>query len=137
MLLAMSLIGGKLIQMLIKAVINRARPENSLIAADGYAFPSGHATMAIIFFSLLVYSFKDDIRDIYLKNSFILANVIIFLLIGFSRIYLNVHWLSDVIGGYALGMFVLTYMILMLKVIGSLMEKRNNVKIVEIAKSIR
>ncbi|MCA9495893.1 MAG: phosphatase PAP2 family protein, partial [Nanoarchaeota archaeon] len=51
-------------------------------------FPSGHATMAIIFFSLLLYSFKDDIKKKSLKYIFIISNIVIFLLIGTSRIYL-------------------------------------------------
>ena len=125
LLLLFSMIGGLLFEVLTKLIIHRTRPENALIEVSGYSFPSGHATMAIIFFSLLLYSFKDDIKDIFLKNLFISSNIILFLIIGFSRVYLNVHWLSDVLAGFALGMFWLTLLILIFKLIISLMKKIN------------
>lgn len=116
-LLLFSMIGGLLFEFLTKLIIHRARPENALIEVSGYSFPSGHATMAIIFFSLFLYSFKDDIKNRVFKNIFVISNVILFLLIGFSRVYLNVHWFSDVIAGFALGLFWLTFLILLFKLI--------------------
>ncbi len=105
LLLICSLIGGLLLEVLVKLIIHRARPENAYITVGGYSFPSGHATMSVIFFSLLLYSFKDDIKRGIARNTFILTNIILFVLIGFSRVYLNVHWLSDVIAGFAIGLF--------------------------------
>ncbi|MBI4017292.1 MAG: phosphatase PAP2 family protein [Candidatus Aenigmarchaeota archaeon] len=99
---------GVILTLLIKLIAQRERPENAIIYAAGYSFPSGHATASIIFFSLLIYAFKDDIKNKLLKNLFIAANTTLFILIGFSRIYLNVHWLTDVVAGYALGLLVLT-----------------------------
>jgi undecaprenyl-diphosphatase len=116
-LLVCSLLGGVAMELLTKYLIQRARPENALISASNYSFPSGHSTMAIIFFSLLFYSFKDEIRSCGLKTAFIMGNVLLVLLIGFSRVYLGVHWFSDVIAGYALGLFWLTLLILVFKVI--------------------
>jgi len=109
--------GGLLFEVLTKVIIHRARPENALIEVSGYSFPSGHATMAIIFFSLLLYSFKDDIKNKALKNIFIASNIIFFLIIGLSRVYLNVHWFSDVLAGFGLGLFWLTLLILIFKII--------------------
>ncbi|MCA9460267.1 MAG: bifunctional DedA family/phosphatase PAP2 family protein, partial [Nanoarchaeota archaeon] len=109
LLLFFSIVGGLLFEVLIKLIIHRPRPENALIEVSGYSFPSGHATMAIIFFSLLLYSFKDDIKKKSLKYIFIISNIVIFLLIGTSRIYLNVHWLSDILAGFSLGLFWLTF----------------------------
>jgi len=123
LLFLFSMILALLSELLIKLIIQRARPENALINVSGYSFPSGHATMAIIFFSLLLYSFKDDIRNEALKKSFIAANIVLFLLIGFSRVYLNVHWFSDVIAGFSLGLFWLTLLILMFKAAVSLSKK--------------
>lgn len=116
-LLLFSMTGGSLFEILIKIIIHKTRPENSLIDVAGYSFPSGHATMAIIFFSLLIYSFKDDIKNKILRFCFTTGNILLFLVIGFSRIYLNVHWFSDVIAGFSLGLFWLTLLILVFKIL--------------------
>ena len=123
LLLSFSMVGGLLFEVLTKFLIHRARPENALIGVSGYSFPSGHATMAIIFFSLLLYSFKDDIKNKALKNIFIVSNIALFLIIGFSRVYLNVHWFSDVLAGFGLGLFLLTLLILVFQTIISLSTK--------------
>lgn len=114
-LLLFSMIGGVLGNDLIKELTQRARPTNSLIGVSDFSFPSGHSMLSIIFFSLLLYSFKNDIKSSLLKNLFIFGNISLFLLIGASRIYLNVHWFSDVVAGFALGLFWLTLLILVFK----------------------
>ena len=113
--LTVGMTGGVLLEILIKSLIHRERPINSLIEISGYSFPSGHATMAIIFFTLLIYAFKDDMKNKVLKILFIFSMTLVFLLVGLSRIYLNVHWFSDVIAGFALGMFWLTSLMLIFK----------------------
>ena len=123
LLLLLSMAGGLLFESLTKIIIQRSRPENALISVAGYSFPSGHATMAIIFFSLLIYSFKDEIKNNALKYLFITGNMILFLVVGFSRIYLNVHWLSDVLAGFGLGLFWLTLLIIVFKIIISSSKK--------------
>jgi membrane protein DedA with SNARE-associated domain/membrane-associated phospholipid phosphatase len=115
LLVASALAAGLVSELIIKSVVLRARPNNSMVHISGYSFPSAHTTMATIFFSLLMYSFKDDIKNKLLKILFIAATVALFILIGFSRVYLNVHWLSDVIAGFALGLFWLTLLILLFK----------------------
>lgn len=111
-LLVLGLGGGFFLRTVIKLLVHRARPENALLEASEFSFPSGHAVMSIIFFSLLIYFFKDKIKNKLVKYSFISINILIFLLIGFSRIYFGVHWLSDVLGGFALGGFWLSSVIL-------------------------
>ncbi len=123
LLLLFSMMGGLLFELLTKLIIHRTRPENALIEVSGYSFPSGHATMAIIFFSLLLYSFKDEIKNKSLRYIFIISNILLFLLIGSSRVYLNVHWFSDVLAGFGLGLFWLTLLILVFKIIISLPKK--------------
>ncbi|HLD10523.1 MAG TPA: phosphatase PAP2 family protein [Candidatus Nanoarchaeia archaeon] len=88
---------------LLKEIFHRVRPDNNIEV--GYSFPSGHATMNIIFFSLIIYFFKDNIKNKILRISFIFSCALIIFLIGFSRIYLQVHWFSDVVAGYILGIF--------------------------------
>ena len=123
LLLLFSMIGGVILTVLTKIIIHRARPENALIEVSGYSSPSGHATMAILFFSLLIYLFKDTLKSKTARYSFIIGNIMLFLGIGFSRIYLNVHWLSDVIGGFLLGLFWLTLLLLIFKIITSFSKK--------------
>ena len=95
--------GGWVLYEVIKLVVMRPRPANCLISTAGWSFPSGHATMATIFFLLLVYLHRVKTFNI-IKEALLLSIVILLiLLVGISRIYLGVHWLSDVFGGYALG----------------------------------
>jgi undecaprenyl-diphosphatase len=115
-LLLLSVGGGALTVEIIKSIAERARPENAMIQVSDYSFPSAHAAMSTIFFSLLLYTFKDDIKNPIYKFLFVFGCITLFILIGFSRIYLNVHWFSDVIAGYSLGLFWLTLLILTFKV---------------------
>jgi membrane protein DedA with SNARE-associated domain/membrane-associated phospholipid phosphatase len=123
LLLVSALAAGLVSELIIKSVIFRARPFNSLVHISGYSFPSAHTVMATIFFSLLLYSFKDDIKNKLWKGFFICGNIGLFIIIGFSRIYLNVHWLSDVIAGFALGLFWLTFLILLFKYAAHLLRR--------------
>lgn len=122
-LLFWSMSGGLLFEFLTKLIIQRPRPTNGLISVPGYSFPSGHATMAMIFFALIIYAYKNNIREGWRKNLFIITNIVLFLLVGLSRVYLNVHWLSDVIAGWSLGLFWLTLIILILQIIVSFYKK--------------
>lgn len=84
-----------------KEVFSRPRPINQLITETGFSFPSGHATMAIVFFGCLVYLFSKE------KKKTLTISIILILLIGLSRIYLRVHYLSDVLAGFILGSLIL------------------------------
>ena len=114
-LLVCGLFGGLLLTFIIKNIIQRPRPPNSLVTITGYSFPSGHAVQSLIFYSLLIFIFRDQIKNRILKYFFILSNILIILLIGLSRIYLRVHWVSDVKAGYVLGIAWLIICMLGLK----------------------
>jgi undecaprenyl-diphosphatase len=118
LLFGSSMLIGLGLELLTKSIVHRARPADPLVTLSRYSFPSGHATMALIFFSLLIYLFKDDIKDKLLKVVFVAVGCLIILSVGLSRIYLHAHWFSDVIAGFALGGFVLTGVMLVFKVIG-------------------
>ncbi|EKE21475.1 MAG: hypothetical protein ACD_7C00223G0006 [uncultured bacterium] len=123
-LLITSMAGGKLIQVIAKDIIGRDRPLGGLVEATGYSFPSGHTTMSTIFFALLIYYFKNHITNKTLKYSIISVSVLLILSIGFSRIYLGVHWLTDVIAGFGLGLFWLTLLILALEAITTIFKEK-------------
>ena len=91
----------------LKYVFHHARPLISLVKETSYGFPSSHASISIVFFSVLIFIFKDKIKSKLKKNLFIYSSIFLILLIGFSRIYLDAHYLSDVLGGYVLGAIVL------------------------------
>ena len=104
-ILAFSISSAIILDQILKFVLRRPRPLNMLINEGGFSFPSGHATLAAVFFGMIIFLFKDKIKNNFLKLNFIILNISFILLIGFTRIYLNVHWFTDVLGGFLLGFF--------------------------------
>jgi membrane-associated phospholipid phosphatase len=97
---------------LAKILAHVARPPNGSIQVTTLGFPSGHTAESIVFCGVLVYlgwSWCDSVKA---RVSLCAAFTIIVLVVAMDRIYLNVHWLSDVIGGGLLGGFLLTASIL-------------------------
>lgn len=89
---------------LLKYFFKRKRPENPLLyAVRGKSFPSGHALMSITFYGLLIYIVNSTVRAEYTRIPAIISLLVLIQLIGFSRIYLRVHYTSDVLAGYAIG----------------------------------
>jgi len=111
-ILAVSLSLGYLGGDLIKIAIQRPRPLMSLIQESGYSFPSNHAVFAMILFSLIVYFFIEKINNNLLKKLFVIINFLMVFVVGASRIYLGVHWFTDVFGGFMFGIIILCFVIL-------------------------
>ena len=90
---------------LAKMAVGRARPPVSFWAytESGYSFPSAHATLAIAFYGFLAFLTWQSGATLLRRRLAILGATLITLAIGFSRLYLGVHYLSDVVGGYILG----------------------------------
>ena len=107
--------------LLTKFFMHRVRPDNMLVNVPGKSFPSGHATMATIFFTLLAYTFINSTHRKPVKVIYTVIMCMLFLLVGLSRVYLNVHWLSDVIAGFSLGLFWLSFIVLTLRFFNKLL----------------
>ena len=105
-----AILGGNILFLILKNVIRRGRPisETALVWAGGWSFPSGHSVMSVIFYGIITYFIVHDLRS--WKSSALMMTVVAFVivLIGLSRIYLQVHYLSDVIAGFAGGLFWLS-----------------------------
>jgi undecaprenyl-diphosphatase len=98
-----SIFGVQLFDTLGKITFNRPRPVSAIFIENSTSFPSGHAAIAIAFYGFISYVILRTREGRKKKiNVLIIAFSIIFL-IGFSRMYLGLHYLSDVIGGYLLG----------------------------------
>jgi membrane-associated phospholipid phosphatase len=98
-----------LVMYLLKLWFNRPRPLIPLLEpAHGLSFPSGHAMSSVTFFGLLIYFIWQADMNRYIRILFITCLVLLILIIGFSRVYLRVHYASDVIGGFCTGIIWLT-----------------------------
>ena len=92
----------------IKQIIRRPRPIGiNLIKEGGYSFPSGHSTTSMAFYGFLIYLVYKYIDNKDLKITIITLLTLIILIIGTSRIYLGVHYASDVLAGFILGIIYL------------------------------
>jgi undecaprenyl-diphosphatase len=102
-LLAVTMVGAIILNFVLKVSFARARPMPFFDTPlpDSYSFPSGHALYAACFYGVLAWLVAARMRDRSLKILIWALAVVIALLIGLSRIYLGVHYPSDVIAGYA------------------------------------
>ena len=91
----------------LKGIFRRNRPIYMMIKKDGYSFPSGHSMVSTVFYGYLIYLVYKYIDNKIIKNILICLLIIMILLICFSRIYLGVHYFSDVIGGISIGLLFL------------------------------
>lgn len=97
-------IGSVSIMLGLKTLFSRVRPTDPLLAeVKGFSFPSGHAMSAMTFYGLLIYLVYRYINPPLLKWSLIVLLSIFMFLIGISRVYLRVHYPSDVIAGFSMG----------------------------------
>ncbi|MEK7227534.1 MAG: phosphatase PAP2 family protein, partial [Patescibacteria group bacterium] len=100
----------------LKNIFQISRPVSELYQTDGWSFPSGHATVAITFFFMLVYSFFGKLKTAKSKTLLILCSIFGAAIICFSRLYLGAHWTLDILAGSALGLLSVSFTILMFNV---------------------
>ncbi len=102
----------------LKRFIDRARPDiEQLVVAKSLSYPSGHAMVAMAFYGFVIYLIYKFRLHIAIKIGIILLLTLVILSIGISRIYLGVHYPSDVIGGYIAGFIWVIFCILIFDLI--------------------
>jgi membrane-associated phospholipid phosphatase len=94
---------GMLLNVLIKEVVGRARPSfrDPILVLDTYSFPSGHTTGATLFYGVLAAFLVSRIQWWPARAGVVLVALAIVILVAFSRLYLGVHYLSDVLAAFA------------------------------------
>jgi membrane-associated phospholipid phosphatase len=111
-------IGSVVVMSLLKLYFSRARPLTPILQeVQGFSFPSGHAMSAVTFYGLLIYLVYRYIQGFIPKTVLIGFLALFILLIGISRIYLRVHYTSDVLAGFAMGII---WLVLSLWVMGKI-----------------
>lgn len=107
-ILAAASLFGHMLNQGLKAVIARPRPALPAevmeeLGVDTFAFPSGHAQSFTIFYGFLAVFIWQNVRQPWLRRLGVAAMLTMIVLVGISRVYLGVHWASDVVGAYCLG----------------------------------
>ncbi len=98
-------ISSVVVMFLMKFFLQRERPLVPLIAkVHGYSFPSGHTFTSVTFYGIIAYIIYKNVRHKLLKWVLIVLCIALILLVGFSRVYLRLHYASDVIAAFCLGL---------------------------------
>lgn len=110
-----------LLMFILKFFFQRNRPLQPVIDdVSGYSFPSGHALISVVFYGLFIHMIWHEVKSKWLRIALITLLGTLILLIAFSRIYLNVHYASDVIAGIAVGFI---WLVLSLNIIHRIEKK--------------
>ena len=104
-LLPVVLGGAELLNLVLKLSFHRPRPEVAFVHLDTYSFPSGHAMISTAAYGALAYLAWSRLQTPRARLALTAGTVLLVALICFSRLYLGVHYLSDVLGGAAAGAF--------------------------------
>jgi membrane-associated phospholipid phosphatase len=106
-MLLLGVAGGETVNLLLKTLFARQKTPSavSLTTLDDYMFPSGHAMVSFIFYGLVAYLVVRTVPSRRWRALISIALAVVVLLIGFSQLIVGGHYLSDVLGGYAFGLF--------------------------------
>jgi undecaprenyl-diphosphatase len=100
-----AVVGSAALNQLLKALFGRPRPyfEHPLVLETSYSFPSGHAMESLVLYGMLAYFAVLALNTWRSRTAVVFGATLLVVLIGFSRMYLGVHYFSDVVAGYAAG----------------------------------
>ncbi len=113
-----------ILNQLLKNILQRPRPtEFRIIEETGYSFPSGHSMISMAFYGYLIYLIYKYVENKYLKWALIVLLSILICTIGISRIYLGVHYTSDVLGGFLIS---ISYLVIYVSATNKFLTKRDN-----------
>lgn len=96
------------VHLLLKGIVQRTRPQIwEAASATGYSFPSGHAMISLVCYGLFVYFVLKFIDNIVWRQRMVVSFGILIFFIGFSRFVINVHYMTDIFGGFTVGYLLL------------------------------
>ena len=108
---------------ILKYILQRPRPtEFRIIEETGYSFPSGHSMVSLAFYGYLIYLIYKYINNKHLKRTLIIILSVLICIIGVSRIYLGVHYTSDVLGGFLISF---AYLIIYIELVNKFVLEKN------------
>lgn len=112
-----------ILNQIIKFIMQRPRPtEFRIIEETGYSFPSGHSMVSLAFYGYLIYLIYKYINNKHLKRTLIILLSVLICIIGVSRIYLGVHYTSDVLGGFLISF---AYLIIYIELVNKFVLEKN------------
>ena len=110
-----------LLNQILKRIVQRPRPtEYRLIEENGYSFPSGHSMVSAAFYGFFIYLIFKNVKNKYIKWSSISFLSLLIILIGISRIYLGVHYTSDVMAGFVIS---ISYLVIFTSIVNDYLDK--------------
>ena len=111
-----------ILNQLLKRILQRPRPtEYRIIEESGYSFPSGHSMISMAFYGYLIYLIYKYVENKNVKWILISLLSILICLIGISRIYLGVHYTSDVLGGFLIS---ISYLVIYISAVNNVFYKK-------------
>lgn len=107
-LFGFGVLGTHIVNKIIKEFVARERPSiSALLDAEGYSFPSGHAMVSLVCYGMLGFLLSEKCRTIRAARLVRFGTSLVIVLIGFSRYIINVHYLTDIMTGYFIGLVML------------------------------
>jgi membrane-associated phospholipid phosphatase len=126
LLLILAVVGAEILTVGLKLGFHRERPffSDPLASESSYSFPSGHASVSLAVYGTIAFIAARQLSNVRARLALLVAAAILILLIGISRLYLGVHFLTDVIAGFSLGLAWVTLCVLLLH-LGVRLRKRD------------
>ena len=109
---------------LFKFTLQRPRPSKyNIITEKGYSFPSGHSMVSMAFYGYIIYLVYKFIKNKYLKWAIISVLSLLIIFIGISRIYLGVHYTSDVLAGFLIS---ISYLVVYINITKAILDEKES-----------